>query len=100
MTQTLIFDPLLPLPVLIGFACIVAFGIAFAIWRGLPGRWLRGAAAIALLTAIAGPSMQQEDRAALSDIVLVVVDESASQRLSDRPWPDAFWQSSHCWCRA
>jgi hypothetical protein len=84
MTQTLIIDPLIPIPSLIGIAALVALSIAFAIWRGLPGRWLRGAAAIALLVAIVGPSMQQEDRAALSDIVLVVVDESASQRLSDR----------------
>jgi hypothetical protein len=31
------------------------------------------------------PSLQQEDRALLSDIVILVVDESASQRISDRP---------------
>ncbi|SFR45390.1 hypothetical protein SAMN04488005_2134 [Yoonia tamlensis] len=89
MTQTLIFDPLLPVPALIGFACIVAFGIAFALWRRLPGRWLRCAAAVLLLGAIAGPSIQQEDRAALSDIVLAVVDESASQRIADRPAQNA-----------
>jgi hypothetical protein len=85
MTQTLIFDPLVPIIAFFGIAAIVALGIAFALWRRLPGRWLRGAAAIALLCAIAGPSMQQEDRAALSDIVLAVVDESASQRIADRP---------------
>ncbi|MCG3266921.1 hypothetical protein [Yoonia sp. I 8.24] len=85
MTQTLIFNPLTPMPALIGIAAFVALGIAFALWRGLPGRWLRGVAAIVLLCAIAGPSVQQEDRAPLSDIVLAVIDESASQRIADRP---------------
>ncbi|NHX27311.1 hypothetical protein HA397_25445, partial [Escherichia coli] len=38
-----------------------------------------------LLVALANPSLQQEERAPLSDIVVVMIDESASQRLSDRP---------------
>jgi hypothetical protein len=37
-----------------------------------------------ILGAIANPSLQQEDRANLSDIVIALVDESASQRISDR----------------
>ena len=37
-----------------------------------------------VLAALAGPSYQAEDRAPLSDIVLLLEDESASQRLSDR----------------
>ena len=38
-----------------------------------------------LLVALAGPSLQEEDRKPLADIVLLVVDQSASQGLSDRP---------------
>jgi hypothetical protein len=37
------------------------------------------------LAALLNPSLQTEDREPLSDIVLVVADASASQRLSDRP---------------
>ena len=84
MTETLIFDPLIPLPMLLGVAAMVVIAFAFALWRRLPSSWLRGAAGLALLAAIAGPSLQQEDRAPLSDIVLLVVDESASQKIADR----------------
>jgi hypothetical protein len=85
MTGTLVFDPLLPWPVLYVALGLAALGIAVALWRGLTGWWLRGLTAAVLLLAIANPSLQEEDRAPLSDIVLAVVDESASQRIGDRP---------------
>ena len=85
MIGNIILDPLVPLVVLYGLAALSAVGLAFAIWRRLLGWALRALAAVVILGAIANPSLQQEDRAELSDIVLAVVDESASQRLSDRP---------------
>ena len=84
MTGTVIFDPLLPWPVLwalIGAAVLLLIG---ALWRGLAGWWLRGLTAAVLLTALANPALQEEDRASLSDIVIAVVDDSASQSLGDR----------------
>ncbi len=39
----------------------------------------------ALLAGIANPSLQREDRQPLSDIIIAVVDDSASQRLGTRP---------------
>jgi len=89
MTGTLIFDPLIPLALLAIVAGLAAAGVILAIWRRMPGWWLRGLAALALLAALANPSLQQEDRDPLSDIVLMVVDESASQRISDRPAQNA-----------
>jgi hypothetical protein len=85
MIGNIILDPLVPLVVLYGLAALSAVGLAFAIWRRLLGWALRALAAVVILGAIANPSLQQEDRAELSDIVLAVVDESASQRLSERP---------------
>ncbi|MFN3971140.1 MAG: glutamine amidotransferase [Gemmobacter sp.] len=85
MTGTLILDPLVPLLVLAVLAALAAALVALALWRGLSGWWLRGLAAVAILAALANPSLQEEDRAPLSDIVIVVVDESASQRIADRP---------------
>jgi hypothetical protein len=38
-----------------------------------------------LLAAISNPSVQREDREPLSDIVIAVVDDSASQRIGNRP---------------
>ncbi|EPX81663.1 threonine dehydrogenase [Litoreibacter arenae] len=79
-----IFDPLLPWPALYVAAAITAVFAILAIWRGLGGWWLRAPAMAVLLVALANPSLQDEERDPLSDIVVMVVDESASQRLSDR----------------
>ena len=84
MVGNVILDPLVPLVVLYGLATFVAVGLLFAVWRRLLGWALRALAAIVLLGAIANPSLQREDRAQLADIVVAVVDESASQRISDR----------------
>lgn len=79
-----IFDPLLPWPALYVAGAIAALFATLAIWRGLNGWWLRASAMAVLLVALANPSLQDEERDPLSDIVVMVVDESASQRLSDR----------------
>jgi hypothetical protein len=84
MTQTVIFDPLLPWPVIFGLCGAGALLLIIAIWRGLGGWWLRGLAGLVLLAALANPALQVEDRAPLTDIVLLVVDESTSQGLGDR----------------
>ena len=84
MTEQVIFDPLVGLPVLAAAAVLMALLLGLGLWRGLSGWWLRGLAACVVLGALANPSLQKEDRAPLTDIVLLVVDESASQSLSDR----------------
>ncbi len=85
MSGQVIFDPLVAWPVLYAAAAVMLLLVCFSLWRGLAGWWLRGLGAIALLAAIANPSLQNEDRTPLSDIVVLVVDESASQSISDRP---------------
>ncbi len=85
MTGTLILDPLIPLVTFYLVAGLAVLALALAIWRRLPGWWLRGVAGLLLLGALANPAIQQEDRAPLSDIVMLLVDESASQRISTRP---------------
>ena len=85
MSGDILLDPLIPLVFLAALAALATLGTLLAAWRGLSGWWLRGLAALALLAAIANPSIQREDRAPLSDIVVLVVDESASQRIADRP---------------
>ena len=85
MTGTLIFDPLIPWPVLAVIACMALAGIALALWRGLSGWALRGLAVCVLLGALAGPVYQIEDRQPLTDIVVLIEDQSASQSLAGRP---------------
>lgn len=84
MSGQIFFDPLVPLWVLILLAVLCAVGISFALWRGLSGWAFRALAGLVILLALAAPVLQVENRAALSDIVLLLVDQSASQRLSDR----------------
>ena len=84
MTNTLILDPLVPLLAIYALAVLSVFGVGLAAWRRLNSWWLRGLAALAVLGALANPSVLREDRAPLSDIVIALVDETASQKLSDR----------------
>lgn len=84
MTQTIVFDPLVPLALLIAAAVVVFAGLALALWRGLAGAWLRGLGGFVVIAALAGPNLQREERGALNDIVMIVSDESASQKLAER----------------
>ncbi|MCB6179131.1 hypothetical protein LHP98_13480 [Rhodobacter sp. Har01] len=85
MIASVVFDPLLPWPLIWALAGLAFLLLALALWRGLSGWALRGLASAALVAALAGPSLQKEERTPLSDIVILVVDESASQTLGDRP---------------
>ncbi|MCP4615356.1 MAG: hypothetical protein GY844_02855, partial [Bradyrhizobium sp.] len=82
--QTILFDPLVPWPVLIALAVLTGVALVLAIWRRLSGWALRALAALVLLGALSGPVVQSEDRSPLSDIVILAEDRSASQTLSDR----------------
>ena len=84
MTQSVIFDPLVPVAVIWALAALALVLVALAFWRGLAGWPLRALSALFLVAALCNPVLQDEDRKALSDIVLLVVDDSASQHLSGR----------------
>jgi hypothetical protein len=83
--RIIVFDPLLPLPLLATLGGIVAAFLVLAIWRRLAGWWLRALAALVIFAALSGPSIREEDRAPVSNIALVVWDESASNRIDGRP---------------
>lgn len=84
VTGTLAFAPLVPWPALWALAALAVLGLGLALWRKLPGRALRALALVAVVTALAGPHIQHEERRALSDVIILLVDESASNRLGDR----------------
>ena len=85
MDTSIIFQPQIPLPVLIGLAALSVLLVAFALYRRLPGWWLRAAAAAVLLLALAGPAIKNEERDPLSDIVFLVTDQTSSQSIAPRP---------------
>ena len=89
MSETLIFQPLVAQWALIGLAVAAGLLLALALWRGLVGWAIRALALGFVLVALCNPSLQEEQRKALSDIVVLVVDDSASQGLSDRSFQTA-----------
>ena len=84
MTASVVFAPLVPIWLVYALAAAALLMVGLALWRGLSGWWLRGLALAAVVLALANPALQEEERQNLSDIVILVVDESASQGLGDR----------------
>lgn len=84
MTGSFVFDPLLPWAVIAVLGALALGGAALALWRGLSGWAFRALTALVLVGALAQPSYQVEDRAPLTNIVLMLVDETASQNLAER----------------
>ncbi len=79
------FAPLLPVPVLEVLAGLAVALIALTAWRR-PGSAVLRALALALLgVALLDPSLVREDRRPLKDVVAVVIDQSAANRIGERP---------------
>ncbi|MCO5091106.1 hypothetical protein [Bosea sp. (in: a-proteobacteria)] len=81
---SLSFAPMVPLPLLIGLALLAALAAGAAIVLAGRGAILRALALVVLTAALADPSLVFEDREPVKDVVSVVVDRSASNRLADR----------------
>jgi hypothetical protein len=84
MNWSLVFSPLVPLPVLAGIAIVAILVVVPGLIRRMRGGWLRAVAAAALVGALANPVLLNEEREPLSTVVAVVVDRSASQTLNGR----------------
>ena len=78
------FAPLLPWIYLAAAAVAGAGLLAFSFWRRARGSLWRLLALIILLGALANPSAVQEDRNYLTDVAVVVVDDSESQHVPPR----------------
>jgi len=81
---SLTFAPLVPLPLLIGLAVLAAVAAGMALVLAGRSAILRALALSILAIALADPSLVFEDREPVKDVVAVVVDKSASNRLADR----------------
>jgi len=84
MTWIIEFSPLLPRDALIAMGCAGALLAALLLWNRTRGALLRTATLGLLLLALANPSLRQEEREPLSNIAVVALDESASQRFAGR----------------
>lgn len=81
---TVTFAPMLPWPWLAGLAVLAVALAGLALARRARGAWLRLVPLGALLLALLDPRLVSEDRKPLPEIAVVVVDDSASQRIGDR----------------
>lgn len=84
MSWNIEFAPLIPLPAIIALAVAGLLLVALLFWRRTRGATLRAGGLALLLLALMNPTLRQEDRESLSDIAVVVVDESESQRIAGR----------------
>ena len=82
--DAVIFDPLLPFWLMGALALAMLAVLVFAVFRRLTGWPYRGFAVVCVFLALLNPSLKTEERQAKADIVIVVVDRSSSQMLSDR----------------
>ncbi|WP_031552752.1 glutamine amidotransferase [Parvularcula oceani] len=77
-------NPLLPWPVLIVLGVIVLAGAALRLRASVPGALLRLLAGLIVLAFLTGPERREAETEPLSDIVLVLTDQSRSAELGGR----------------
>ena len=78
------FAPLLPWPLIAVFAAIALAFIVTSIVKSLRGVILRTATAALIVATLANPTIREEARQALSDIAVLIVDQTQSQTLAGR----------------
>ena len=79
------FAPLLPWPVLIGLGVLALGVIGLGFYARRRGTFLRALGLGLLLLALTDPSLVREDRNPLKEVVAIVVDQSGSQTIGERP---------------
>ena len=80
----LTFAPLLPWPAIAGFAALVLVLSLVAMFKGGPGALWRLMAGALITLALLDPKLVREDREPQSDVVVAVVDRTASQSVGER----------------
>lgn len=84
MNQSLAFEPLLSLPLIISLIGVAALFVVVAILWRKRGAWLRLVALLALAIAVLNPVIIEEQREPIKSIVAIVVDKSQSQNFGNR----------------
>ena len=76
--------PMLPLWALAVLAVLTILVVGLGLFTRARGAWWRTGAALALLAALANPTLVAERREARPDVAVLVVDESPSQKIGNR----------------
>lgn len=78
------FTPMFSWPVLAALGAVALVLCGFGFWRRARGTSLRLLTSAVLLAAMANPVLVEQERILNRDVVAVVVDESASQKIGER----------------
>ena len=84
MTWDIVFAPLIATTWLWLFASVTILLGVYSLWRRLPGTLFRTSALTILLMILANPTILQEERDPVKDVVAVVVDQTTSQEIGER----------------
>jgi hypothetical protein len=78
------FAPLLPWLAIAALFLLAILPVALGTWRRARGTIWRGLAALVIAGALANPTLVEEERAAIDDVAVVVLDRSQSTRVTGR----------------
>ncbi|WP_366653491.1 hypothetical protein [Fodinicurvata sp. EGI_FJ10296] len=83
-TTAIDFAPFLPVWLIAVFAILIAATSVYGLYRRAPGVMVRLGVCTVLILVLANPSLEREDRAAIADTAVILVDETPSQRYGAR----------------
>lgn len=84
MSWSIEFSPVLPMPLIWVALALAGLFLILLLMKLTRGALIRCFALLLLTAALTNPHLKQEDRDPLSNIALVIVDESASQKIAGR----------------
>ena len=85
MNWSIDIAPMIPAPLFWAGLVVAGLLVAALALRRTRGSALRALSLVALLGALANPTLRQEERESLANIAIVVMDESTSQTIAGRP---------------
>lgn len=85
MNWSIDIQPIVPGPLFWAAIAVAVLLAALLLVRGTRGAAFRALSLATLIAALANPTLRQEERESLSNIAIVVTDESTSQTIAGRP---------------
>jgi hypothetical protein len=78
------FQPFISWPLIWVFAALAFAALAIMLQKRIRGAALRAVSALLVLTSLTNPTLRQDQREPLTDIVIAIVDQSQSQSIGNR----------------
>ncbi|MFN3935157.1 hypothetical protein [Parvibaculum sp.] len=85
MAWNIVFEPLVPVALILTLALPGAVLLVYSLFRRARGAPLRSIALAVLVIALLNPTIRSEEREAVPDVAVIVVDRSQSQEIGTRP---------------